>query len=59
MHTGAEKTLEDVVDFYNEGGDPDGTFPGVRTETIVKLDLSSEEKQALVTLLKSMTGAAK
>ncbi|RKH18449.1 cytochrome-c peroxidase [Corallococcus sp. CA047B] len=57
MHTGAEKTLEEVVDFYNEGGDPDGTFPGVRTVTIVKLDLSSEEKQALVTLLKSMTGA--
>ncbi|NOK22070.1 cytochrome-c peroxidase [Corallococcus carmarthensis] len=56
MHTGARKTLEDVVDFYNEGGDPDGTFVGVRTETIVKLDLSSEEKQALVTLLKSMTG---
>jgi cytochrome c peroxidase len=59
MHTGAEKTLEDVVDFYNEGGDPAGTFVGTRTETIVKLDLSSEEKQALVTLLKSMTGAAK
>ena len=59
MHTGAEKSLEDVVDFYNEGGDADGSFVGVRTETIVKLDLSSEEKQALVTLLKSMTGAAK
>ncbi|NBD14421.1 MULTISPECIES: cytochrome-c peroxidase [Corallococcus] len=59
MHTGAEKTLEDVVDFYDKGGDAVGTFAGVRTETIVKLDLSSEEKQALVTLLKSMTGAAR
>ena len=59
MHTGAEKSLEDVVDFYNEGGDADGSFVGVRTETIVKLDLSSEEKQALVALLKSMTGVAR
>lgn len=59
MHTGAEKSLEDVVDFYNEGGDADGSFVGVRTETIVKLDLSNEEKQALVALLKSMTGVAR
>ncbi|MBE4746607.1 cytochrome-c peroxidase [Corallococcus sp. ZKHCc1 1396] len=59
MHTGAEKTLEDVIDFYNEGGDPEGTFTGVRTVSIVKLDLSTEEKQSLVTLLKSMTGVAR
>ena len=59
MHTGAEKSLEEVVEFYNKGGDADGSFVGVRTETIVKLDLSSEEKQALVALLKSLTGAAR
>ncbi|MCY1018589.1 cytochrome-c peroxidase [Pyxidicoccus sp. MSG2] len=59
MHTGAQATLEDVVDFYNEGGDPAGSFTGRRTDTIVKLDLTDAEKQALVALLKSMTGAAR
>ncbi|WP_224369132.1 cytochrome-c peroxidase [Hyalangium versicolor] len=56
MHTGELKTLEDVVEFYNKGGDEVGTFSGTRTETIKKLDLSDEEKKALVKLLESMTG---
>jgi cytochrome c peroxidase len=56
MHTGAQATLEEVVDFYNEGGDPDGTFTGKRTVSIVALDLTDEEKRALVELLKSLTG---
>ncbi|MFP2911892.1 cytochrome-c peroxidase [Pyxidicoccus sp. 3LFB2] len=56
MHTGAQATLEEVVDFYNEGGDPADSFLGRRTETIVPLDLDDEEKRALVELLKSMTG---
>ncbi|AGC49122.1 di-heme cytochrome-c peroxidase [Myxococcus stipitatus DSM 14675] len=56
MHTGKETTLEDVIDFYNEGGDPEGTFVGQRTSTIVKLDLTDNEKRALVELLKSLTG---
>ncbi|MFL5345107.1 MAG: cytochrome-c peroxidase [Hyalangium sp.] len=56
MHTGEFKTLEDVVEFYNKGGDEAGTFAGVRTQTIKKLDLKPEEKAALVKLLESMTG---
>ena len=56
MHTGELNTLEDVIEFYNKGGDEDGTFSGTRTETITKLDLSDEEKAALVKLLESMTG---
>lgn len=56
MHTGDVATLADVVEFYNKGGDEDGTFTGTRTETIKKLDLTAEEKAALVTLLESMTG---
>ncbi|MBZ4398322.1 cytochrome-c peroxidase [Myxococcus sp. AS-1-15] len=56
MHTGAQATLEEVVDFYNEGGDPDGTFTGKRTVSIVALDLTDAEKRALVELLKSLTG---
>ncbi len=56
MHTGDLKTLDDVVEFYNKGGDAEGMFAGVRTETIKKLDLTNEEKAALVKLLESMTG---
>jgi len=56
MHTGDIATLEDVIEFYNKGGDEDGTFTGTRTETIKKLDLNTEEKAALLKLLESMTG---
>jgi cytochrome c peroxidase len=56
MHTGELKTLEDVVEFYDKGGDAVGSFAGARTQTIKKLDLEPEEKAALVKLLESMTG---
>lgn len=56
MHTGELNSLEEVVDFYDKGGNPVGTFAGVRTETIKKLNLSKEEKDALVKLLQSLTG---
>jgi cytochrome c peroxidase len=55
MHTGRYPSLEDVVDFYNRGGDPTGTFAGTRAETVVPLELKPEEKQALVELLQSLT----
>ncbi|AKQ70411.1 Cytochrome c551 peroxidase [Myxococcus hansupus] len=57
MHTGEQATLEEVIDFYNDGGGAAGTFVGKKTETMVPLDLTNEEKRALVTLLQSMTGA--
>ncbi|MDQ3265989.1 MAG: cytochrome-c peroxidase [Myxococcota bacterium] len=57
MHTGKLGTLTDVVEFYNRGGDPEGAFKGVRTKTIVPLELTDQEKQALVDLMESMTGA--
>lgn len=56
MHTGELNTLEEVVEFYSKGGDEVGSFSGTRTETIKKLDLTDEEKKALVKLLESMTG---
>jgi cytochrome c peroxidase len=59
MHTGEVATLEDVIELYNKGGEPSGNFAGVVSETIKPLDLTDEEKQALVKLLESMTGAAK
>ncbi|HEX8704987.1 MAG TPA: cytochrome c peroxidase [Myxococcaceae bacterium] len=57
MHTGEVATLEDVVEFYDKGGDAAGTFVGIKTETMKELDLTDEEKVALVKLLESMTGA--
>ena len=59
MHTGTQATLEEVVDFYDQGGGPAGSFLGRRTDTIVPLELSAEERRALVELLKSMTGKAR
>ncbi len=56
MHTGKLNTLAEVVEFYDLGGDPEGTFQGVKTDTIKKLELTDEEKAALVALLESMTG---
>ncbi len=57
MHNGAYAALTDVVEFYNRGGDPPGTFAGTRAMTIQPLGLSSAEKQALVDLLGTLTGS--
>ncbi|NMG07920.1 cytochrome c peroxidase [Brasilonema sp. UFV-L1] len=46
FHNGGQATLEQVVDFYSRGGD----FGGLRV-----LNLSSEDKQALVAFLKALT----
>lgn len=59
MHTGDVKTLEDVVELYNKGGDAAGSYAGRLSESIAPLSLDAEEKAALVKLLKSMTGAPK
>ncbi|REG14299.1 cytochrome c peroxidase [Archangium gephyra] len=59
MHTGEVKTLEDVIDLYDKGGEPAGNYAGSVSVTIKKLDLTDEEKKALFLLLESMTGAAK
>jgi len=56
MHTGALSSLEEVVDFYDAGGDAAGTFHGTLGETIEPLHLTPQEKAALVKLLESMTG---
>ncbi len=47
MHDGSEKTLEDVVDFYNKGGGDDPNLDPL----IVPLGLTSEEKKALVAFM--------
>ncbi|MEP7365438.1 MAG: cytochrome c peroxidase [Acidobacteriota bacterium] len=52
MHDGTLKTLENVVDFYSEGGRENPSLDaGIRP-----LNLSSDEKHALVAFLRSLTG---
>ena len=56
MHKGSFETLEEVVRFYNDGGGTDGTFPGVRDELMVPLNLSEQEIADLVEFLLALTG---
>jgi cytochrome c peroxidase len=56
MHNGVYRTLEEVVDFYNDGGGaglgldvPNQTLPGD------KLNLDDREKKALVAFMKTLT----
>ena len=52
MHTGGFATLEDVVQFYNKGGE---AVPG-KDMFMTALNLTDQEKKALVEFLKSLTG---
>jgi cytochrome c peroxidase len=52
MHDGSLKTLEEVVDYYNHGGD---NGPN-KSSQIVKLYLTIQEKRDLVAFLKTLTG---
>jgi len=55
MHTGALATLNDVVEFYNQGG---GTSApgGTKDPLILPLGLSASEKSDLVSFLQALTG---
>jgi cytochrome c peroxidase len=55
FHDGQAATLDDVINFYDRGGDPDGSFLGGPKE-IRPLHLSTEEKQQLKEFLKTLTG---
>jgi cytochrome c peroxidase len=52
---GQAATLEEAIEFYNRGGDPEGTFLGGPKETR-PLSLSTEEKRQLKEFLKTLTG---
>ena len=52
MHDGRFKTLEEVVNFYNQGGIKNPH----QDNTIIPLELTEEEKQDLVSMLKSLNG---
>jgi cytochrome c peroxidase len=55
FHDGQAATLDDVINFYDRGGDPDGTFLG-GPKQIQPLHLSNEEKRQLKEFLKTLTG---
>jgi cytochrome c peroxidase len=52
---GQAATLDDVIEFYDRGGDPDGTFLGGQKE-IRPLHLSGPEKSWLKEFLQTLTG---
>jgi len=52
MHDGSAATLEDVVEFYDRGGDVDNN----KTPLITPLELTSQEKKDLVEFLKALEG---
>ena len=56
MHSGLLHTLEEVVSFFNRGGDPAGTYQGVGVLT--PLGLSSDEEADLVAFLRALDGDA-
>ena len=52
---GQAATLDDVIDFYDRGGDPAGSFLGGPKE-IRPLHLAAREKAALKAFLRTLTG---
>ncbi|WP_035647958.1 cytochrome-c peroxidase [Flavobacterium sp. ASV13] len=56
MHNGVYKTLEEVIDFYNEGGGLGKGFD-VPNQTLPedKLNLSDQEKKQLIAFMKTLT----
>ena len=51
MHNGSKHALEQVIDFYDRGGDK----PAANNE-LIPLGLTNQEKQDLIAFLKSLTG---
>ena len=52
MHNGAFRTLEEVIDFFNQGGLGSG-----ESHPLEPLSLTDEEKQDLVEFLKSLSSS--
>jgi cytochrome c peroxidase len=54
LHDGSEKTLMDVIDFYNRGGAENPNLDPL----MMPLKLTEEEKEDLVAFLEALTGPA-
>lgn len=53
MHNGAFETLEEVVEFYNQGGGPDLSGQGTKSTLLQPLGLTDQEKAQLVAFLRN------
>jgi len=59
MHNGGFKTLEEVVEFYNDGGGRGRGRDTISQDSkVAKLDLSEQQKKDLVAFLKSLSDLA-
>lgn len=58
MHTGNLATLESVIQHYDLGGAPNGTFDGVRDELIRPLSLDATERRSLAAFVTALEGEA-
>ena len=56
MHNGVFYTLEEVVDFYDQGGD---TAPGRKDPLLKPLNLAKKEKKDLIKFLESLSSKRK
>ncbi|MDP6111160.1 MAG: cytochrome c peroxidase [Planctomycetota bacterium] len=60
MHNGSIDTLEEVVEFYNQGGGPDPVLRDLgystKTDRLKPLNLTEDESFALVVFLESTSG---
>ena len=54
MHTGQLTELDQVVTFFDRGGDSAGHYPG--TNELTRLGLSARERADLVAFLGSLSG---
>ena len=54
MHSGLLRTLADVVDFFDRGGDPAGSYVG--QGVLSPLGLTDVEKADLVAFLNALDG---
>ncbi|MCO6455702.1 MAG: c-type cytochrome [Pirellulaceae bacterium] len=52
MHDGSQKTLEEVVEWYNKGGHPNPHL----SKDVKKLELTDQDKKDLVEFMKALTG---
>ena len=50
MHDGSQKTLEEVIEFYDKGGEPNKWLDF----RVVKLNLTAEEKADLIAFMKAL-----
>ena len=52
MHDGSQKTLEEVVEWYDKGGHPNPYL----SDKMKKLNLTAQEKEDLVSYMTSLHG---